>query len=70
VVPPQVLIGTIDLVYKRPDEWRILDYKTDTAATPDDLTSRYQRQIEAYAEAWRSLTGVSVSAEVIRTRKP
>jgi ATP-dependent exoDNAse (exonuclease V) beta subunit len=66
---PQVLNGTIDLVYKRPSDWRLLDYKTDTSATTDDLRARYQQQIDVYAEAWGSVAGGKVSAELISTRR-
>ena len=65
----QVLSGTIDLVYKGPSEWRLLDYKTDSNTTEDDLRARYQQQIDAYLEAWGSLSGGRVSAELISTRK-
>jgi ATP-dependent helicase/nuclease subunit A len=64
----QVLSGTIDLVYKRPSDWRLLDYKTDSHATTDDLKARYHQQIDAYAEAWSSLAGGEV-AELVSTRK-
>ena len=65
----QVMNGTIDLVYKRPSDWRLLDYKTDSHATTDDLRARYQQQIDAYAEAWGSLAGGEVVAELVSTRK-
>jgi ATP-dependent exoDNAse (exonuclease V) beta subunit len=65
----QVLNGTIDLVYKRPSDWRLLDYKTDTTTTTDELRARYQQQIDAYADAWGSLAGGEVLAELMPTRK-
>ena len=64
-----MLNGTIDLVYKRASDWRLLDYKTDSTTTADDLRARYQQQIDAYADAWGSLAGGKVSAELISTRK-
>ena len=65
--PVQVLSGTIDLVFKRTADWRLLDYKTDTNATQDELKARYQQQVDAYAEAWSSLAGGDVSAELVST---
>jgi ATP-dependent helicase/nuclease subunit A len=65
----QVLSGTIDLVYKRPSDWRLLDYKTDSGASADDLNARYQKQIEAYGEAWGTLVAGKVSTGLISTRK-
>jgi ATP-dependent exoDNAse (exonuclease V) beta subunit len=64
----QVISGTIDLVYKRPSDWRLLDYKTDSHGTTDELRARYRQQIDAYAEAWGSLAGGKVSAELVSTR--
>ena len=66
--PVQVLSGTIDLVFKRTADWRLLDYKTDTNATQDELKARYQQQVDAYAEAWSGLAGGDVSAELVSTR--
>jgi ATP-dependent helicase/nuclease subunit A len=65
----QVMSGTIDLVYKRPSDWRLLDYKTDSHGTTDDLKARYRQQIDAYADAWGSLAGGKVAAELVSTRK-
>jgi ATP-dependent helicase/nuclease subunit A len=65
----QVMNGTIDLVYKRPSDWRLLDYKTDSHATTDDLRARYRQQLDAYAEAWGSLAGGGVVAELVATRR-
>jgi ATP-dependent helicase/nuclease subunit A len=66
--PVQVLSGTIDLVFKRTADWRLLDYKTDTSATQDELKARYQQQVDAYAEAWSGLAGGDVSADLVSTR--
>jgi len=59
-----VLHGVIDLVYRAPDGWRILDYKTDVAAAPGQtLLERHASQLAQYRAAWEQITG----AEVART---
>jgi ATP-dependent exoDNAse (exonuclease V) beta subunit len=55
---PTVVSGTIDLVYRAADApWRILDYKTDTGATPEELRARYAMQLEMYRQAWQRFGG-------------
>ena len=64
----QILNGTMDLVYRRPSDWRLLDYKTDSQATPDDLKGHYQQQIDAYGDAWSSLAGGKVTVGLMSVR--
>ena len=56
----EVVRGRIDLIYRLPEGWKIIDYKTDTdvAGIPD----RYADQLKAYASHWRSITGEPVAA--------
>jgi ATP-dependent exoDNAse (exonuclease V) beta subunit len=43
--------GVIDLLFNTADGWRIRDYKTDLALTPE----AYERQLSTYASALRQL---------------
>ena len=56
--------GVIDLAYRTPDGWVILDHKTDqlSDAGSGGLMDRYSGQLDSYARAWRAVT-----AEVVRT---
>ena len=47
--------GVIDVVYRKGDDWHIIDYKTNADA--DDLDEHYQEQLGAYKEAFREMTG-------------
>lgn len=71
-VPGQsgVLTGVIDLVYRTPTGWRIVDYKTDVAGAADDLAARYAGQMRAYEQAWGTVAGAPVTAELVSTRRP
>jgi len=59
---PTLLTGVIDLAFKEPDGWVIVDYKTG-GKKPEDaqkLAQYYRPQIELYSESWESITGSSV----------
>ena len=57
VTTPTVLRGVIDLVYRTPDGWRIIDYKTDViVADVRELVARYGGQVQRYREAWMAVT--------------
>ncbi len=61
--PPQLITGTIDVVYRRSSGWGIVDFKTDRiedGAMLDTLAERYASQVEAYAWAWAEATGEPV----------
>jgi ATP-dependent exoDNAse (exonuclease V) beta subunit len=67
---PTVVNGTIDLIYKAPGAWRLVDYKTDRQG--DDraaLEARYVSQLRAYEEAWRQVSGGDVVSEIVSARK-
>ena len=61
-VPDTVLRGTIDLAFKEPEGWVIVDYKSDRIpeASLDDMVTHYSPQVMAYADAWSEITGQSV----------
>jgi ATP-dependent helicase/nuclease subunit A len=52
---PCVLHGVIDLAFKTPAGWELIDYKTDQADL-SHLVERYGDQIKAYAGRWADLT--------------
>ncbi len=48
----EILIqGIIDAYWEEADGMVLLDYKTDRVRTPEELATRYQAQMELYAEA-------------------
>jgi ATP-dependent helicase/nuclease subunit A len=58
--PPRVLYGVIDLAFRTPEGWHIVDYKTDQATLPE-MTERYAGQVRAYVEPWAQLIGDRVA---------
>jgi ATP-dependent helicase/nuclease subunit A len=63
---PMVVRGVIDLVYRAPDGWRILDYKTDVSLAPGEtLLARHTAQLTCYAAAWERATSQKVAARGI-----
>ena len=65
---PRVLNGTIDLVYRAADGWRLIDYKTDADTSDTDLAIRYRDQITAYEKAWGRFSDGNVSSSLVGTR--
>jgi ATP-dependent helicase/nuclease subunit A len=59
---PVMKRGVMDLIFKEPTGWVIVDYKTDLLAktNPSKLIKRYQPQLRAYAQEWQILTGEAV----------
>lgn len=65
---PYFVKGVIDLVYKKGDAWKIVDYKTDHPKEAEhykDLREFYQGQILFYKNAWEFLTGERVLSEYL-----
>ena len=65
---PRVLNGTIDLVYRAAEGWRLIDYKTDADTSDADLAKRYRDQITAYEKAWGRFSDGNVSSSLVGTR--
>jgi ATP-dependent exoDNAse (exonuclease V) beta subunit len=65
---PKVLSGTIDLVYRTPAGWAVVDYKTDADGAPADLRARYRLQVEAYERGWGRFVGGPVASRVVSAR--
>ena len=57
---PRVLHGVIDLAFRGPDGWELVDYKTDQADVAT-LAARYGEQVRQYAAQWTAATAVDVS---------
>lgn len=56
---PTLLRGVIDLAFREPEGWVIVDYKTDDcgAGRLPSLTEHYAGQLRTYADCWRRITG-------------
>ncbi|MBI4521707.1 MAG: PD-(D/E)XK nuclease family protein, partial [Gemmatimonadetes bacterium] len=61
---PRLLHGVIDLAFRTPGGWELVDYKTDQA-TIDSLAARYRGQVQAYGRQWAVATGGRLSSVVI-----
>ena len=57
---PVLLSGYMDLVYKGPGGWVIVDYKTDRVEDLEDLKKLYGLQVSLYCQVWEQLTGEKV----------
>ncbi len=63
---PTVLRGTIDLVYRASDGWRIIDYKTDRdASDASALLDRHGAQVAQYRLMWEQATGTTVESTAL-----
>jgi ATP-dependent helicase/nuclease subunit A len=60
---PTLVRGVIDLAFREPAGWVIVDYKTDgqPGSMLDALVAHYRPQLEAYATAWREMVGEPVA---------
>jgi ATP-dependent helicase/nuclease subunit A len=57
----------VDLAFREPEGWVLVDYKTDKGDDPDFETRRlgYREQLRRYGDAWTRLTGEPVKERVI-----
>ena len=62
---PTVLNGTIDLVYRAGNVWRIVDYKTDADSAAASLETKYVEQVAAYARAWSVIVPELIETEIV-----
>jgi ATP-dependent helicase/nuclease subunit A len=55
--------GVIDLAFLEENGWAIVDYKTDRVAKErmPELVDLYRPLVKSYAEAWKQITGETVS---------
>jgi ATP-dependent helicase/nuclease subunit A len=63
----EIVDGRIDLIFREPDGWVLVDYKSDAAGEriPADLMRRYRGQLALYAAAWRQITGEPVKERTL-----
>ena len=62
----EVLVqGIMDAYFEEDGEYVLLDYKTDHIKTAKDLTARYEKQLQVYAEALEQMTGKKVKERVM-----
>ena len=54
--------GIMDVLYRKGDNWHIIDYKTN--ADIDDLDEIYQEQLAAYISAFKEMTGKKATAKI------
>ena len=66
---PFVITGTIDLVHRAGDEWRVVDYKTDVDLGDVNAQRRYDEQVREYSEAWGRVAGGKVTTSVVAARR-
>jgi ATP-dependent helicase/nuclease subunit A len=68
-----ILSGTIDLVYKTNDGWKIIDYKTDDVSdNVGEFVRYYAPQIKAYSRFWQEITGEKIAGAglfFVKTKK-
>ncbi|MBR1692295.1 MAG: helicase-exonuclease AddAB subunit AddA [Lachnospiraceae bacterium] len=57
--------GIIDVYFEEKGELVVLDYKTDRVREAQELISRYQTQLDYYANALEKLTGMHVKEKLI-----
>ena len=55
-----LLQGVIDCAFQEDGAWVLVDYKTDRIADEEAFRQRYAKQIEWYARALESITGLPV----------
>jgi ATP-dependent helicase/nuclease subunit A len=67
---PRVVTGTIDLVHRTDDGWRVTDYKTDVDLGNADAQRKYEEQVRWYAAAWSRVAVGKVATSVVAARKP
>ena len=65
--PPMWLEGVVDLAFREPAGWVLVDYKTDRGDDPRFATRRlaYHEQLRRYGDAWERLTGEPVVDRLI-----
>jgi ATP-dependent exoDNAse (exonuclease V) beta subunit len=64
-----LLSGAIDLVYRTPNGWHLLDYKTDTHGLDADLRAKYGAQIDAYEKAWSGIAQANVTTAFVPAKR-
>ncbi len=61
----QLLQGVIDCCFIERGEWILIDYKTDSAGDVQAAIEKHRPQLDIYAEALASITGVPVRERIL-----
>lgn len=64
--PCEIIRGVIDLVYRLPEGWKIVDYKTNAVKTDEEVNALCEQtadQVNTYARHWANFTGERVVAK-------
>ena len=59
----KIIRGVIDLIYRLPEGWKIVDYKTNVVKTDEDVQELCEQtadQVNTYARHWAKFTGETV----------
>lgn len=69
---PTISRGVIDLVFKEPQGWVLVDYKTDDLLEIEleSAAGFYKHQLDSYARAWTELVGEPVIERGLLFTKP
>jgi ATP-dependent exoDNAse (exonuclease V) beta subunit len=65
---PKLLAGTVDLVYKSDESWRLIDYKADTDGSDAELRAKYGTQLDNYEKSWSRIAKAKVTATFVPAR--
>lgn len=65
---PRLVEGVIDAVASVDGEWRVMDWKTDSADGElwKERSAQYQTQVDTYARMLHRITGTRASGQVVR----
>jgi ATP-dependent exoDNAse (exonuclease V) beta subunit len=66
---PRVVTGTIDLVHRTGDGWRVTDYKTDVDLDNPEAQRKYDEQVRWYAAAWSRVASGTIATSVVAARR-
>ncbi len=64
---PQIIRGSIDLIFKEDRGWILVDYKTDfiTKENYEDIVTKYSLQVKTYSDAFEKCTGEKVKDNIL-----
>jgi len=63
---PVIVSGVIDLIFREPEGWVIVDYKTDeVGAHLQSYVDHYAPQVRLYSEFWGKITGEPVKESAL-----
>ena len=61
----QLVQGVIDCCFEERGHWILVDYKTDSAADIASVLDKHRPQIDLYAKALETITGVGVKERIL-----